>query len=187
VSAPSSAAPAFVAPLLVRASVAGDLAAIQSIYAHHVTTGFGSFEEVPPEIGEIARRRDEILARGLPYLVVECEGRIAGYCYAGPYRARSAYRHSLEDSIYVAPELGRRGVGRTLLGALIERCTALGYRQMVAVIGDSGNAPSIRLHEALGFARAGTLKAIGFKHGVWIDSVLMQLPLGEGARTLPGR
>lgn len=170
---------------LVRPSRDGDLAAIHAIYAHHVLTGFGSFEEVPPDLAELTRRRGEILARNLPYLVAEHGGRVAGYCYAGPYRPRSAYRHSLEDSIYVAPEAGRRGIGRSLLGALIDRCAALGYRQMVAVIGNSGNTGSIRLHEALGFARAGTLKAIGFKHGMWVNSVLMQRALGEGAATLP--
>ena len=109
-----------------------------------------------------------------------------GYAYAGPYRTRSAYRFTLENSVYVAPGTVRRGVGRTLLAALIPRCAALGYRQMVAVIGDSGNAPSIGLHEALGFRVIGTIRGVGFKHGRWVDSVLMQLPLGPGDATLPG-
>lgn len=174
----------------VRESADTDLPLIQAIYAHHVRTGLGSFEETPPDIAEMARRRAEILARGLPYLVAEIDdpaipGGLAGYAYAGPYRTRSAYRYSIEDSIYVAPSAQRRGVGRILLDALIHRCTALGYRQMVAVIGDSANHGSIGVHAAAGFKQVALLPAIGFKFGRWVDGVMMQRPLGDGQTTLP--
>jgi phosphinothricin acetyltransferase len=174
------------AAFAVRDAAEDDLAAIAGIYGHHVRNGLGSFEEEPPPLAEIARRRAEVLAKGLPYIVAAgAGGGILGYAYAAPYRARSAYRFSVEDSIYVAPGDGRRGVGSALLAALVARCTEAGYRQMVAVIGDSGNAASITLHERMGFRRVGLLPAIGFKHGRWVDSVLMQRDLGEGAATLP--
>jgi L-amino acid N-acyltransferase YncA len=172
---------------LIRPSEDRDVVAITAIYRHHVLHGIASFEEEPPAPEEIARRRNEILAGGLPYLVAERAGRVLGYCYAGLYRSRSAYRFSVEDSIYIdRAELGR-GIGRALLSELIEQCTALGYRQMVAVIGGSEQWPSIRLHRALGFSEIGTLRAIGFKFGGWVDTVLMQLALGDGATTSPGR
>ena len=172
--------------VLVRPSEDRDLAAITAIYRHHVLHGVASFEEVPPALDEIARRRGAILDRGLPYFVAERSGRVIGYCYASPYRARSAYRFTLEDSIYIdTAEIGR-GIGRALLSDLIERCAALGYRQMVAVIGGSEQWPSIRLHEALGFARIGVLPATGFKFGGWVDTVLMQRTLGAGAAAPPG-
>lgn len=174
------------AEFVVRDSREADLAAITAIYAHHVRRGLGSFEEVPPTLAEMARRRAEILARRLPYVVADAkDGAVLGYAYASLFRARSAYRFTLEDSIYVAPGQERRGIGRTLLGTLVERCAAAGYRQMVAVIGDSGNAASLGLHEQAGFRRAGLLPAVGFKHGRWIDSVLMQRPLGDGDTTPP--
>lgn len=170
----------------LRPSEDRDLAAITAIYGHHVLHGVASFEEEPPGLDEMARRRREILARGLPYLVAEGSGRLLGYCYASLYRTRAAYRFTVEDSIYVdAAEIGR-GVGRALLSALIERCAAQGYRQMVAVIGGSDQWPSIRLHAALGFARIGVLPAIGFKFGGWVDTVLMQRALGPGAEAPPG-
>jgi L-amino acid N-acyltransferase YncA len=170
----------------VRDSRDADLPGIATIYAHHVRFGLGSFEEEPPDLSELARRRDEVLARQLPYLVaVNQTAAVLGYAYAAPYRTRSAYRFSLEDSIYIAPEAKRHGFGRALLGALIVRCAALGYRQMVAVIGDSGNAASIGLHERLGFRRVGLLPSIGFKRGLWVDSVLMQRALGPDASTSP--
>lgn len=169
----------------LRDSLPSDLAAIADIYAHHVHIGLGSFEETAPSVEEIGRRRDAILALGLPFLVAVSAGGLVGFAYAGPYRVRSAYRHTVEDSIYVAPEATRQGIARALLKRLIDRCTVLGYRQMVAVIGDSGNRASISLHEALGFARVGVLPAVGFKHGRWVDSVLMQRALGAGATTLP--
>ncbi|HEX2116746.1 MAG TPA: GNAT family N-acetyltransferase [Alphaproteobacteria bacterium] len=167
-----------------------DMPRIHAIYVHHVRTGLGSFEETPPDLAEMIRRRNEIVARGLPYLVAETDdpavpGGIAGYAYAGPYRPRSAYRYSVEDSIYVAPEGQRRGAGRRLLDELVRRCTALGYRQMVAVIGDSANHGSIGVHAAAGFKQVALLPAIGLKFGRWVDSVMMQRPLGEGQTTLP--
>ncbi|MBV8888492.1 MAG: N-acetyltransferase [Alphaproteobacteria bacterium] len=169
----------------IRPSSDGDVDAIAAIYGHHVLHGVASFEEAPPSPDEVARRRRDILARGLPYLVAQCDGRVLGYCYAGPYRTRSGYRFTLEDSIYVdATETGR-GIGRRLLGELLERCTELGYRQMIAVIGGSETWPSIRLHEALGFTRAGVLHAIGYKFDAWVDTVLMQRPLGPGAGAPP--
>jgi phosphinothricin acetyltransferase len=169
----------------IRPSRDDDLGEIAAIYRHHVLHGIASFEDIPPDEDEVARRRRDILMLNLPYLVAERSGRVLGYCYASRYRARSAYRFTLEDSIYVdAAEVGR-GVGRALLSTLIERCCELGYRQMIAVIGGSDQWPSIRLHEKLGFARAGLLSAVGFKFGNWIDCVLMQRPLGSGATTPP--
>lgn len=172
---------------VLRAAAEADIPAITEIYAHHVRCGLGTFEEEPPAPQEMGRRRAEIVARGLPYLVAaDRQGAVQGYAYASLYRMRSAWRFTLEDSIYVAPDALRRGIGRSLLAALIERAAALGYRQMVAVIGDSGNLPSIGLHERLGFARIGLQPAVGFKRGRWIDSVLMQRALGPGATTNPG-
>jgi L-amino acid N-acyltransferase YncA len=174
------------AAFAIRPSEDADLPAITGIYGHHVRYGLGSFEEEPPDLAELARRRAEVLARELPYLVATGGvGTVLGYAYAAPYRARSGYRFSLEDSIYIAPAALRRGIGRALLAALVDRCAGAGYRQMVAVIGDSGNAGSIGLHEQLGFRRVGLLPATGFKHGRWIDSILMQRELGDGAATLP--
>ena len=176
--------PAF--DLTLRPSAPSDVATIATIYAHYVRFGRGTFEEAPPAATEMARRREEVLARGLPYLVAaDGEGRVLGYAYAAPYRTRSAWRFTVEDSIYVAPERLRRGIGSRLLGALVEHCAAADYRQMVAVIGDSENHASIGLHEGLGFRRIGLQTAVGFKHGRWIDSVLMQRPLGPGASTDP--
>lgn len=169
----------------LRDSTPGDAETIAAIYAHHVRFGLGTFEETPPSVDEIRQRREGILALGLPFLVAAAGARIVGYAYAGPYRTRSAYRYTLEDSIYVAAEASRRGVGRALLARLIERCDGLGYRQMVAVIGDSDNQASIRLHAALGFERIGVQPAVGFKHGRWVDSIMMQRALGAGAATLP--
>lgn len=172
--------------LAVRPSEQRDVAAIAAIYRHHVLHGIASFEEAPPDADEIGRRRRDILDHALPYLVAERDGRLVGYCYAGLYRTRSAYRFTLEDSIYVDAGEIRRGVGRALLGELIARCGGLGYRQMIAVIGGRDQWPSIRLHEALGFVHVGLLPAVGFKFGAWIDIVLMQRALGPGAATLPG-
>jgi L-amino acid N-acyltransferase YncA len=169
----------------IRPSRDDDVVAIAAIYGHHVLHGLASFEEAPPAVDEMGRRRDEIVARGLPYLVAEQDGRVVGYCYASPFRMRSAYRFTLEDSIYIdAAEVGR-GIGRALLEPLLARSAELGYRQMVAVIGGSDSVPSIRLHERLGFARTGLLPAIGFKFGQWVDTVLMQRALGPGAATPP--
>ena len=164
----------------LRPSTDADVPAIAAIYAHHVRTSLASFEIVPPTEDEIARRRMEVLKRGLPFLVAEIARTVVGYAYASPYRLRPAYRATLEDSIYIHPDHARKGIGRLLLQALIAECEAKGYRQMIAAIGDSGNVPSIGLHRACGFEHAGTLRSVGFKFGRWVDSVLMQRPLGPG-------
>ncbi|WP_337996256.1 N-acetyltransferase family protein [Oleispirillum naphthae] len=167
--------------MTVRDSRPEDIAEIHRIYAASVMHGTGSFEETPPSAAEMVARRQAILDRGLPYLVAEFRGGVVGYAYAGPFRPRSAYRYTLEDSVYVAPELRGLAVGRTLLAALIDRCIALGYRRMIAVIGDSENHASIRAHEANGFIHAGTLVHVGLKFGRWLDSVYMQRPLADEA------
>ncbi|CAO3357850.1 N-acetyltransferase family protein [Azospirillum melinis] len=171
--------------ITVRASAHGDIPAITALYAHHVLHGTASFEEVPPDEAEIARRRADILGRGLPYLAAECEGRLVGYAYAGLYRTRSAYRFTLENSVYVADGMGRRGIGRALMDPLIEMCEAAGYRRMIAAIGDSANHGSIGLHSACGFRHVGILPAVGFKFGCWLDGVLMERPLGDGSDSPP--
>lgn len=167
--------------LIVRASSEADVARCAEIYAHHVLHGTASFEEEPPPLAEMQRRRADVLARGLPYLVAEVDGRIAGYSYATPYRARSAYRFSIENSVYVDHARHRSGVGRALLTELIARCERGDWRQMIAIIGDSGQAASIGLHASLGFRHIGTLQAVGLKFGRWLDTVLMQRALGPGA------
>ncbi len=169
----------------IRPSQPEDVARVSAIYAHHVRHGFASFELGPPDEAEMARRRQDILDAGLPYLVVELDGAVAGFACAGPYRARPAYRHTVESTVYVADWAVRRSVGRMLLEALIAACEAVGKRQMVAVIGDSGNDASIGLHATVGFSHAGTLKDVGYKHGRWLDAVLMQRGLGAGAKTPP--
>lgn len=172
----------------VRASTEADLGAIAAIYRHHVLTGLASFEEEAPDATEMARRREGIIGAGMPWLVAaDRDGAVLGYAYAGPYRPRPGYRYTAEDSVYVAPGAVGRGVGRALLAALIARCETLGFRQLVAVIGDSGNAASIGLHRALGFVQVGLLPAVGFKFGRWVDGVLMQRALGPGSATLPDR
>lgn len=173
------------AEAVIRDSRDSDLAAIHAIYAHHVLNGFGSFEETPPDQAALALRRADYLERKLPYLVAELDGRVVGYAYVAPFRPRTAYRFTVENSIYVDPAAARRGIGRRLLAELIRQCTALGFRQMLAVIGDSQNASSIKLHEALGFRLAGRLASVGRKRGRWLDCVMMQLTLGEGDRTEP--
>ena len=170
---------------LIRDSSAADIPAITAIYAHWVTHGLASFEVEPPDPTEMARRRDAVLAAGFPYLVAEAPEGLLGYAYASAYRARPAYRFSVENSVYVAPGAGRRGIGLALMEEVIAQCTGAGFRQMVAVIGDSGNAASIALHKRAGFTTAGLLKAAGWKHGRWVDSVLMQRPLGAGAGAPP--
>jgi L-amino acid N-acyltransferase YncA len=169
----------------IRASRPEDVPAIAAIYGHWVAHGLASFELDPPDAVEIARRRDAILAAGYPHLVAEREGRVIGYSYASTYRPRPAYRFAVENSVYVAPSEGGGGVGRALLDALIAGCTERGFRLMVAVIGDAANAASIGLHAAAGFAHAGHLPAVGWKHGRWVDSILMTRALGRGADTAP--
>ena len=162
-----------------------DFAAIQAIYAHHVLHGLASFEEEPPGVEELQRRYRDVVQRGLPYLVVEYGLEVVGYGYCSPYRTRSAYRYVLEDSIYVRHDMAGRGIGKRLLEELIRRCAGLGYRQIIAVIGDSANAASIGVHAACGFLRVGTLRSVGFKFGRWVDSVYMQRPLGAGDASRP--
>jgi phosphinothricin acetyltransferase len=169
----------------VRDATPADMAEIQSIYTFYVTNTAASFEEVPPSVEEMTRRLEAAQARGLPYLVAEEKGEILGYTYAGPWRERSAYRYTVEDSIYVAPFVVRRGIGRVLLSALIDRCTALGYRQMIAVIGDSANQGSIGLHRSLGFRQEGVLRGVGLKFGRWVDVVIMHRVLSGDDRPLP--
>ena len=171
--------------LLIRDSRDDDIPAIAAIYGHWVTHGLASFELDAPDAAEIARRRAAVLAGGYPYLVAERNGQVVGYTYASAYRPRPAYRFAVENSVYVAPGGMRGGTGRVLLDALVAACTARGFRLMVAVIGDSANYASIGLHERAGFARAGLLPAVGWKHGRWVDSVLMTRALGEGATTPP--
>jgi phosphinothricin acetyltransferase len=173
-------------PVTVRGAVAGDLAAIAAIYAHHVETGLGTFELAAPDGAEMQRRWQDVVERGLPYLVaVLPERAVAGYAYASPYRARPGYRYTVEDSVYVDPGCMGQGAGRALLAALIAACAPLGYRQMVAVIGGSDNAASIGLHAALGFERVGCLTAVGRKFDRWVDTVLMQRALASGGAMAP--
>jgi phosphinothricin acetyltransferase len=171
--------------LRIRPAVAGDIESIRQIYARHVIEGSASFEEVPPDMIELDRRRREIASHDLPYLAAESDGQLVGYAYLTRYRPRSAYRFTVEDSIYLAPGCERRGIGSRLLGRLIDTATELGMRQMIAVIGDSANLGSIALHARHGFVHAGLFRSVGFKHGRWLDSVLMQRALGPGDGTLP--
>jgi phosphinothricin acetyltransferase len=173
-------------PPTIRDAVDADIPAITAIYGHAVRHGRASFETEAPDEAEIARRRTGLLALGLPYLVAEMpDAGVVGYAYAGPYRPRPAYRFSLENSIYIAPERQGAGIGGALLPALIARSAALGYRLMIAVIGDSANHASIRLHARCGFVHAGVLPSVGWKHGQWLDTVLMTRALGPGAAAPP--
>jgi L-amino acid N-acyltransferase YncA len=169
----------------LRVARAEDIPAIHSIYAHHVLHGLASFEEEPPAVAELERRYRDVTERGLPYLAAEYGYEVVGYGYCSPYRARSAYRYALENSVYVRHDMAGRGIGRKLLDELIVRCEGLGYRQIIAVIGDSANVASIGLHAACGFLRVGTLRSVGYKFGRWVDSVYMQRPLGSGDATRP--
>jgi len=171
--------------MLIRPATLGDIAAITRIYAHAVETGTASFELTPPDESEMRKRMQALLDGRFPYFVAEIEGRVAGYAYASFYRTRPAYRFTVEDSVYVAPEIHRRGVGKALLEKLIVACTALGFRQMIAVIGDSDQAASIGVHRACGFVDAGNLRNIGWKFGRWLDTPLMQLALGPASTTPP--
>ncbi len=173
------------AAIEVRDVCDADMPAITAIYEHHVRVGSASFEETPPDEAEMRARRDVLLHGSFPYVVAVCGGVVAGYAYAGPYRARPAYRNTVENSVYVAPESAGKGIGRALLQMIIDQSTVCGFRQMIAVIGDSANDASIILHQRLGFEHVGTMRSVGFKHGGWLDSVIMQRPLGESDDTLP--
>jgi L-amino acid N-acyltransferase YncA len=168
--------------IAIRPATPADLPAVTRIYAHAVTAGTASFELVPPDEAEMGQRMKAVLDGGFPYFVAEIDGVIAGYAYASFYRTRPAYRFTVEDSVYVDPAIHRRGVGKALLLKLIEACTALGFRQMIAVIGDSEQAASIGVHRACGFSDAGNLRNVGWKFGRWLDTPLMQRPLGAGAQ-----
>ena len=167
--------------LLIRPSTTDDLPAITAIYAQAVLHGTGTFELDPPDQPEMARRRDDVRSKGLPWLVAQARGQVLGYAYANHFRPRRAYRFCLEDSIYLHPDARGQGVGRVLLAELLGRCEAAGARQMLAVIGDAANAGSIGVHAALGFDHTGVLKASGWKFDRWLDVVLMQRALGPGA------
>lgn len=171
--------------MIVRPSTTQDAAALAEIYGHHVLHGFGTFEEVPPTIQDMAARRQAIVERGLPYLVAEDAGQVLGFAYAGPFRPRAAYRYTVEDSVYVSPDAVGRGVGKAVLSAVLKECESFGVRQVIAVIGDSQNAGSIGLHTALGFEHAGIGKGFGWKHGRWVDIVWMRKALNGGDATAP--
>jgi L-amino acid N-acyltransferase YncA len=169
----------------IRPATAADLAAVTDVYAHAVLHGTATFELIPPDLTEMTRRYTSLMDGGYPYFVAALEGRVIGYAYAGPYRPRPAYRFTVENSVYLQPATHRRGIGLQLLQRLIVECEARGYRQMIAVIGDSANAGSIGVHARTGFAMIGTHPDVGFKFGRWLDTVMMQRALGEGATTLP--
>ncbi len=169
----------------IRPATEADLPVVTKIYEHAVLHGTATFELIPPDLAEMTRRFKSLADGGFPYLVGVLDGRVAGYAYAGPYRPRPAYRFTVENSIYLDPAIHRRGVGRVLLQSLIDECEKRGYRQMIAVIGDSANAGSIGVHARCGFQMIGTHPNVGLKFGRWLDTVMMQLPLGEGAATVP--
>lgn len=169
----------------IRAAEPADLPAIVAIYEIAVLTGTATFELIPPDLAEMTRRYTALRDGGFPYLVAEVDGRVVGYAYAGPYRPRPAYRFTVENSVYLDPAAHNRGVGTQLLQALVAQCEANGYRQLIAVIGDSANAGSIAIHRKTGFAMIGTHPAVGFKFGRWLDTVMMQRPLDEGSRSTP--
>jgi phosphinothricin acetyltransferase len=171
----------------IRTTQESDLPAITAIYAQAVREGTATFELDPPDLAEMTRRFRSLSDGGFPYFVALLEGRVAGYAYAGPYRPRPAYRFTVENSVYLAPASHRRGIGLRLMQELIEACTARGFRQMIAVIGDSANAASVGLHTRCGFQMIGTHPSVGLKFGRWLDTVMMQLPLGEGATTVPAK
>ena len=170
---------------IIRPSREDDLPAITAIYSHHVIHGTGTFETTPPSAAEMAARRADVLAKGLPFLVAEDSGRLVGFAYCQWFKPRPAYRFSAEDSIYLDPDAVGRGLGRRLLSELARQAQAGGIRKLIAVIGDSANTRSIGVHRSLGFTPAGTLTACGWKLGRWLDIVLMEKSLGEGDTTVP--
>ena len=171
--------------LEIRPAAAADLPFITEIYEHAVRYGTATFELIPPDLAEMTRRFGVLMDGGFPYFVATLEGRVIGYAYAGPYRPRPAYRFTVENSVYLQPAIHRRGIGLQLLQRLIAESEARGYRQMIAVIGDSANAGSISVHTKTGFKMIGTHPNVGFKFGRWLDTVMMQRALGDGATTLP--
>ena len=171
--------------LEIRPTSVADLPSITEIYAHEVREGTATFELVPPDLAEMTRRFQVLVDGGFPYLVAESDGGVAGYAYASSYRPRPAYRFTVENSVYLRPQIHRRGIGRQLLERLITECEARGFRQMIAVIGDSANAASIGVHAACGFQMIGTHPSVGLKFGRWLDTVMMQRELGAGASTAP--
>lgn len=171
--------------LTLRAATAADIPAITAIYRPAVLTGTASFEVEAPDEAEMLRRFKAITEAGYPYFVAELDGRVAGYAYANVYRPRPGYRFTVEDSVYIAPDAQGKGVGRTLLDRLVTTCRDDGFRLMIAVIGDTANSASITLHRRAGFRHCGTIHSIGYKFGRWLDSVIMELPLGEGDRSTP--
>jgi phosphinothricin acetyltransferase len=171
--------------LEIRPATVADLPSVTRIYEHAVRHGTATFELVPPDLAEMTRRFDALMDGGFPYLAALLEGSVAGYAYAGPYRPRPAYRFTVENSVYLEPAIHRRGIGLQLLQHLITECETRGFRQMIAVIGDSANAGSIGVHARCGFQMIGTHPSVGLKFGRWLDTVMMQLPLGEGATTVP--
>ena len=171
--------------LEIRPAIASDLPSVTEIYADAVRFGTATFELVPPDLAEMTRRFQALMDGGFPYFVAVLEGRVAGYAYAGPYRPRPAYRFAVENSVYLQPAIHRRGIGQQLLQRLIRECEARGFRQMIAVIGDSANAGSIGVHKKCGFQMIGTHPSVGFKFGRWLDTVTMQRALGDGASTVP--
>ena len=169
----------------IRAAAEADLTSITAIYEHAVLYGTATFELIPPDLAEMRRRFDALIEGGFPYLVGSLDGRVVGYAYAGAYRPRPAYRFTVENSVYLDPAIHRKGIGLKLVQRLIEECTTRGYRQMIAVIGDSANAGSLGVHARCGFQMIGTHPNVGLKFGRWLDTVMMQLPLGAGASTVP--
>lgn len=169
----------------IRPATAADLPFITEIYDHAVRHGTATFELIPPDLAEMIRRFYSLTSGGFPYLVAAADGQLAGYAYAGPYRPRPAYRFTVENSVYLRPAVHRRGIGMQLLQRLITECEARGYRQMIAVVGDSANAGSISVHRKCGFQMIGTHPNVGFKFGRWLDTVMMQRALGDGGDTLP--
>ncbi len=171
--------------LEIRPAASADLPAITDIYEHAVRFGTATFELAPPDLAEMTKRFDALVAGNFPYFVAALDGHVVGYAYAGPYRPRPAYRFTVENSIYLQPAIHGRGIGQKLLQRLIAECEGRGYRQVIAVIGDSANAASVGVHSRCGFEMIGTHPNVGFKFGRWLDTVMMQRPLGEGAATLP--
>jgi L-amino acid N-acyltransferase YncA len=170
----------------IRPATEADLPSVTDIYEHAVRFGTATFELIPPDLTEMTRRFEALIDGGFPYLVAVLDDRVAGYAYAGPYRPRPAYRFTVENSVYLQPAIHRRGIGLLLMQRLIAECEARGYRQMIAVIGDSANAGSIGVHTKTGFQMIGTHPSVGLKFGRWLDTVMMQRALGEGATTVPG-